>query len=293
MKGVATEHGLRQHFELVAARALDEDLGGPDAEADVTTTTVVPDRTWAAAVVTSKAAGVVCGLEALDATYGALDPRVAVTHELADGDEVVVGDVVARVRGPARAILTGERSALNVMRHLSGIATLVRAFVTRAPGVQITETRKTTPGLRALEKYAVRAAGGSNHRFALYDGVLIKDNHIVAAGSVAEAVRRAKRSTTLTIEVECTSVGEVDEAIDEGADEILLDNLDPGQLAELVAHIWKRSSDVVIEASGNVTLDNVEAVAATGVDRISVGAFTHSAPALDLSLTIEKVWEEA
>lgn len=290
-KSAATDSSLRSHFEFVAARALDEDLGGPDAEADVTTTTVVAERTWADAVITSKAAGVVCGLDALDVTFGWLDARVAVTQEREDGDAVVAGDVVARARGPARAILTGERSALNVVRHLSGIATLVRTFVQKAPGVQITETRKTTPGLRALEKYAVRAGGGSNHRFALYDGVLIKDNHIVAAGGVAEAVRRAKLSTTLPVEVECTSSYEVDEAIAAGAEEILLDNRDPDELERLVAHIRRRSSDVLIEASGNVTLDNIAAVAATGVDRISVGAFTHSAPALDLSLTFEKTWE--
>ncbi len=280
-------------FERVAALALEEDLGGSDADADVTTHSIVDDTTWAQAIVTSKADGIICGLDALDATFGRLDARVVVAPERSDGDEVAVGDVVAGIRGPARVILTGERSALNVMRHLSGIATLVRAFVERAPGVQITETRKTMPGLRALEKYAVRTAGAANHRFALYDGVLIKDNHLVAAGSVAEAVRRAKRATTLPVEVECTSVEQVDEAIDEGADEILLDNRDPAQLRELVAHIRERSSEVLIEASGNVTLDNIEAVAATGVDRISVGAFTHSAPALDLSLTFEKVWEEA
>jgi nicotinate-nucleotide pyrophosphorylase (carboxylating) len=292
---VATERvdQIREHFLRVAAAALDEDLGGAGAEADITTSSIVPDAIWAEAVVTAKAAGIVCGLAALEATFAHLDERVVVTPEREDGDGIKSGDVVAGVRGPAKAILTGERSALNIVRHLSGVATLVRAFVERAPDVQVTETRKTTPGMRALEKYAVRAAGGSNHRFALWDGVLIKDNHIVAAGGVGEAVRRAKRSTTLPIEVECTSSDEVDEAMDGGADEILLDNRDPDELGRLVAHIRKRSPDVLIEASGNVTLDNVAAVAATGVDRISVGAFTHSAPALDLSLTFGKVWEEA
>jgi nicotinate-nucleotide pyrophosphorylase (carboxylating) len=159
------------------------------------------------------------------------------------------------------------------------------------PGVQITETRKTTPGLRALEKYAVRVGGASNHRFALWDGVLIKDNHIVAAGSVGEAVRRAKRSTTLPVEVECTSAEEVDAAIEAGADEILLDNREPDELASLVERIRARAPEVLIEASGNVTLSNVAAVAGTGVDRISVGAFTHSAPALDVSMKLAKTWE--
>ena len=286
------EH-IRAHFERVAAAALDEDLGGAGSEADVTTTSVVGERTWAEGLVVAKASGVICGLTALEATFGHLDPRVVVSRESEDGDEIEPGDVVAGVRGPARAILVGERSALNIMRRLSGIATLVRTFVERVPGVQITETRKTTPGLRALEKYAVRAAGGQNHRFALWDGVLIKDNHIVAAGSVEEAVHRARRSTTLPVEVECTSAEEVDEAIGSGATEILLDNRDPAELKALVARIRERAPKMLIEASGNVTLDNVEAVAATGVDRISVGAFTHSAPALDLSLTFEKTWEES
>jgi nicotinate-nucleotide pyrophosphorylase (carboxylating) len=168
----------------------------------------------------------------------------------------------------------------------------VREFVGRAPGVEVTETRKTTPGLRALEKYAVRIGGGSNHRFALWDGVLIKDNHIVVAGGVGEAVRRAKRSTTLPIEVECTSGLEVDEAIGAGATEILLDNRSPDELKALVARIRERGPNVLIEASGNITLENVAAVAAAGVDRISVGAFTHSAPALDLSLSFDKTSKE-
>lgn len=286
------EH-IRAHIERVAATALDEDLGGAGSEADVTTTSIVGERTWAEGLVVAKAPGLICGLWALEATFGHLDPRVVVTRESEDGDEIEPGDVVAGVRGPARAILVGERSALNIMRRLSGIATLVRAFAERVPDVQITETRKTTPGLRALEKYAVRAAGGQNHRFALWDGVLIKDNHIVAAGSVEEAVRRARRSTTLPVEVECTSAEEVDEAIGAGATEILLDNRDPAELKALVARIRERAPKMLIEASGNVTLDNIKAVAGTGVDRISVGAFTHSAPALDLSLTLEKTWEES
>jgi nicotinate-nucleotide pyrophosphorylase (carboxylating) len=288
---VASEENVKDHFACVAAVALEEDLGGAGAEADVTTSSVVDESTWAEAVIVAKATGVFCGLDAVDATYGHLDPRVAVTAFRSDGDEISPGDVVTRLRGPARPILTGERSALNIIRHLSGVATLVREFVRRAPGVQITETRKTTPGLRALEKYAVRVGGASNHRFALWDGVLIKDNHIVAAGSVGEAVRRAKRSTTLPVEVECTSAEEVDAAIEAGADEILLDNREPDELASLVERIRARAPEVLIEASGNVTLSNVAAVAGTGVDRISVGAFTHSAPALDVSMKLAKTWE--
>lgn len=287
----ASGERVRAEFERVAATALDEDLGGAGAEADVTTAAVVAESTWAEAAVLAKATGVVCGVAALEATFGRLDARVSVLTERGDGSDVAPGDVIARLRGPARAILTGERAALNLMGHLSGVATLVRDFVRFAPGVQITETRKTTAGLRALEKYAVRIGGGSNHRFALWDAVLVKDNHIMATGSVGEAVRRAKRSTTLPVEVECTSSDEVDEALDAGAAVILLDNRDPGELAVLVARIRDRGPQVLIEASGNVTLRNIAEVAATGVDRISVGAFTHSAPALDLSLKFEKTWE--
>ncbi len=281
-----TQESVREAFERVVAAGLEEDLG---THGDVTTSSVVDENVWVAASLVAKAPGVLCGIEALDVTFAALDGRVDVEHVARDGDQVKVGDVLARVKGPARAVLTGERTALNLVRHLSGISTLVRKFVGRVPGAQITETRKTLPGLRALQKYAVRAGGGTNHRFALWDGVLINDNHIVAAGSVAEAVRRAKGSTTMPIEVECTSVVEVDEAIEAGADEILLDNRDPDELAALVAHIRAKAPTVLIEASGNVTLDNLQDVAAAGVDRISVGAFTHSAPALDLSLTFETI----
>lgn len=284
-----TPTDLETAFERVVAVALEEDLGGGP---DVTTTSVVPDDTWAEATLVAKASGVVCGLAALHATFDALDPRVAVTDECRDGEAVEPDDVLARIRGPARAILTGERTALNLLSHLSGVATKVQEFVALAPRTQITETRKTLPGLRALQKYAVRSGGGSNHRFALWDGVLIKDNHIVAAGGVAEAVRRAKASTTLSVEVECTSRDEVDEALAAGADEILLDNRDVSELGALVTRIRERAPEVLIEASGNVALQNVANVAASGVDRISVGAFTHSAPALDVSLRFDRYWRE-
>lgn len=274
-------------FERVVAVALDEDLGGGP---DITTTSVVPDDTWADASLVAKASGVVCGLAALHVTFAELDRRVVVSDEVRDGDEVEPGDVLARLRGPAQPILTGERTALNILSHLSGVATKVRSFVRRASSSRITETRKTLPGLRALQKYAVVVGGGNNHRFALWDGVLIKDNHIVAAGSVAEAIRRAKASTTLPIEVECTTREQVDEAIDAGADEVLLDNRDIAQMTELTRHIRGRAPGVLVEASGNVDQHNVADVAATGVDRISVGAFTHSAPALDVSLRFENMW---
>ena len=286
MTRVDEAQALYAAFEGVIAVALKEDLGEGDFDADVTTEATVPETLRVNAVVLAKQAGVICGLDALRATFAQLDDRVEVTWNRRDGDEVAPGDVVAELGGPARAILIGERTALNLIGHLSGIATLVRSFVTAAPGAVFTDTRKTLPGLRLLQKYAVRVGGGSNHRFALWDGVLIKDNHIIAAGSVGNAVRLARASTALPVQAECTSLAEVDEALDAGAPAILLDNRSPDELRELTAHIKARSKHVMVEASGGVTLANVAELAATGVDRISVGAFTHSAPALDVSLDL-------
>jgi nicotinate-nucleotide pyrophosphorylase (carboxylating) len=199
------------------------------------------------------------------------------------------GDVIATVSGPVQAILVGERTALNVIGHLSGIASNVRAFLGAAPGAMLVDTRKTLPGLRLLQKYAVRTGGGSNHRFALWDGVLIKDTHIVAAGGVGEAVRRARAATVMPVQAECQTLAEVDEALDAGANAILLDNRTPDELRELTAHIKSRSPEVLVEASGGVDLATVGAIADTGVDRISIGAFTHSSPALDVSLELEGI----
>jgi nicotinate-nucleotide pyrophosphorylase (carboxylating) len=283
---------VRAHFERVAATALEEDLGGGGPSGDVTTQGTVPADRWGEAAVLVQTGGVLCGLDALEATYGLLDGRVAVAKEATDGDEVASGDRVASVRGPLRAILTGERTALNIIGHLSGVATLTRRFVTAAAGVAISDTRKTLPGLRALEKYAVRTGGGTNHRFSLWDGVLVKDNHIVAAGSVAAAVRSLRGSTALDVQAECTSPSEVDAALDAGATAVLLDNREPAELRELVAHIRRRDEQVLIEASGGITLETVAEVAATGVDRISVGALTHSAPTLDVSMELVRTFSE-
>jgi nicotinate-nucleotide pyrophosphorylase (carboxylating) len=286
MTRVDEAQALHAAFDGVIAVALQEDLGEGEFEADVTTEAIVDDSLRGNAVVLAKQTGVICGLDALRAAFAQLDDRVSVTLKARDGNDVSPGDVVATVDGPVRAILTGERTALNLIGHLSGIATLVRSFVVRAPGVTFTDTRKTFPGLRLLQKYAVRVGGGSNHRFALWDGVLIKDNHIVAAGSVGEAVRLARASTALPVQAECTTLAEVNEALDAGAPAILLDNQGPAQLRELTAHIKARAKHVMVEASGGVTLTNAADIAATGVDRISVGAFTHSAPALDVSLDL-------
>lgn len=283
---------LREAFAAAIASALREDLGDGDVDADVTTHSTVPPSVWASATLYTKQDGVICGLAALKGTLGLLDDRVTVTQRVKDGDPVAAGDVVAGVDGPARAILTGERTALNIIGHLSGIATTVREFTRAAPGVELSDTRKTLPGLRLLQKYAVRSGGGANHRFSLWDGVLIKDNHIVAAGGVAEAVRRARDESALPVQVECTTLEEIDEGIRAGAMAFLLDNRSPDELVALVAHIREHRDFALIEASGGITLDNVAAVAATGVDRISVGAFTHSARALDVSLKLERTWEK-
>ncbi|HYZ92174.1 MAG TPA: carboxylating nicotinate-nucleotide diphosphorylase [Actinomycetota bacterium] len=277
-------------FDSAVAAALVEDLGEIGIESDVTTKAVVPDDLLGAATVYAKQAGVICGLEALAATYAQLDAGVSVAQSSKDGDGIQPGDAVATVEGPAAAILVGERSALNLIGHLSGIATLVRTFVRAAPGAILTDTRKTLPGLRLLQKYAVRIGGASNHRFALWDGVLVKDNHIAAGGGVGQAVKRARASTSLPVQAECTSLQEVDEALEAGAMALLLDNRSTDELRRLVEHIRSRADHVMIEASGGITLDSVAEVATTGVDRISVGAFTHSAPALDVSMKLERVW---
>lgn len=278
-------------FDRVLAVALLEDLGDAvDLGADVTTTTTVPDDLWGTAHLIAKQDGVLCGLDALHAAFARLDERVSVSLSAQDGDDVAAGDLLAAVDGPVRPILVGERSALNVIGHLSGIATLVRTFARAAPATSLVDTRKTLPGLRSLQKYAVRVGGGSNHRFSLWDGVLIKDTHIVAAGGVGAAVRRARAGTSLPVQAECTSIAEVDEALDAGAHALLLDNQGADALAKQVDHVRSRPDKdyVMIEASGGVTLDNVADVAASGVDRISIGAFTHSAPALDVSMSLVK-----
>jgi len=284
---------LRQAFLGAIVAALEEDLGtdGLDLDADVTTRTTVPPDVWGSASVYVKQPGVLCGVAVFKLTYDEIDDRVKVSVSAKDGDHVSIGDVVATVEGPARSILIGERTALNLVSHLSGIATTVHEFVQAAPGVELSDTRKTLPGLRRLQKYAVRTGGGANHRYALWDGVLIKDNHIVAAGGVGAAVRAARAGSAMPVQVECTSLAEVDEGLEAGAVAFLLDNQSPDELRKLVARIREVRDFAMIEASGGVTLDNVAEVAATGVDRISIGAFTHSPKALDLSMKLEKVWK--
>jgi nicotinate-nucleotide pyrophosphorylase (carboxylating) len=270
--------------ELVA-RALLEDLG----PGDVTAEAVVPEDATGRATITQKAPGVLFGIDVAGEVFrqagaGGLE---AVAAESEWRDEVPAQ--VARAAGPARALLAAERTALNLLCHLSGVATLTARFVraVEGTGAKILDTRKTTPGLRALEKAAVAAGGGTNHRMGLYDAILIKENHAALAGGVGEAVRRAREAQpSLPVEVECRSLEEVREGAEAGADWLLLDNMSPAELREAVAAA-RGSSAPKLEASGGVTLETVAEIAATGVDFISVGALTHSAPALDLSLTLE------
>jgi nicotinate-nucleotide pyrophosphorylase (carboxylating) len=270
--------------ELVA-RALLEDLG----PGDVTAEAVVPDDATGHATITQKAPGVLFGIDVAAEVFRQLKAGklegVAPEGEWRDD----VPAEVARAAGPARALLAAERTALNLLGHLSGVATLTAQFVRaiEGSGARILDTRKTTPGLRALEKAAVAAGGGTNHRMGLYDAILIKENHAALAGGVGAAVARAREvKPDLPVEVECRDLDEVREGAAAGADRLLLDNMSPSELREAVAAA-RGSSGPELEASGGVTLDTVAEIAATGVDYISVGALTHSPPALDLSMTLE------
>jgi len=257
---------------------LAEDLGTGDLTSDA----IVPEGVTATASILLKERGVVCGLELVGSVFAELDSDVELAAVAEDGVETE-GEI-ARLEGNARALLAGERLALNLLGRLSGIATLTRRYVdaVAGTGATILDTRKTTPGLRALEKYAVRCGGGTNHRLGLDDGILIKDNHLRLAGSLSAAVEQAK-GTGEMVEVECESLEEVREALAGGADSILLDNMSPPRLAEAVALSGGRAK---LEASGGITLENVRQVAETGVDFISIGALTHSARALDVSMEI-------
>jgi len=264
-------------------RALNEDVG----DGDITTAATVPADARARAGITQKAPGVVFGLDAAEETFRALDPRIQVDRVSPEG-QWRDGGPVLELEGSARSILTGERTALNFLQRLSGVATLTARCVkaVEGTGARILDTRKTTPGLRVLEKAAVAAGGGTNHRAGLYDAILIKENHAAIAGGVGEAVRKAlAQNPDVPLEVECRTLEEVDEALAAGAPRILLDNMSVEQLRGAVERVDGRAE---LEASGGVTLETLKAIAGTGVDFVSVGALTHSAPALDLSLILER-----
>ncbi len=275
----------RALVEAAVAAALAEDLG---LAGDITSEATIPAGARASGVIATRKAGVVAGTQLVEAAFKALDAETSVEVLIADGGQLKPGDVIARVSGNARALLGAERVALNFLGHLSGIATLTRAYVDKIRGTRarIIDTRKTTPGLRAFEKHAVRAGGALNHRFGLYDAILIKDNHIAAAGGIAKAMTgiRSRAGHMVKIEVEVTTLAELDEALAQKPDAVLLDNM---PVPMLKAAVDKVAGRTVTEASGGVTLDTVRQIAETGVDLISVGALTHSAPSLDVGLDFE------
>lgn len=267
----------------IVRRALAEDVG----RGDVTSQAVVPTAAKCAAAVAMREAGVIAGLAVAEIVFREVDAGVDFRALAADGDAVDKGAVVAEVSGPARAVLTAERTALNFLQRMSGIATLTRRYVSAVAGTsaRILDTRKTAPGLRRLDKWAVALGGGTNHRFGLYDGILIKDNHLRLAGGVRAAVGAAKQGAPhrLRVQVEVESLEQAREALDARAESLLLDNMSPRDMRAVVELARGRA---LTEASGGVTLKNVREIAETGVDFISVGALTHSAPALDIALDI-------
>lgn len=270
--------------EQAVTAALEEDLG---RAGDITSAATLPAGCTARAVLAARRPGTLAGLPVALATFRRLGPDLAIAAKAEDGATIARGEVLATIEGSAHAILGAERVALNFLGHLSGIATATAAFATRISHTRarVCCTRKTTPGLRAIEKYAVRCGGGSNHRFGLDDAVLIKDNHIAVAGGIAAALEAAKAAIghLVKIEIEVDGLAQLDEVVETGADAVLLDNFSPEMMVEAVRRVAGR---MVIEASGGITLDNVAALAETGVDLVSSGWITHSAPSLDIGLDI-------
>jgi nicotinate-nucleotide pyrophosphorylase (carboxylating) len=274
-----------------ALRLIDQALAEDTGSGDWTTRWIVPARTEGQAEIIAKEDGVIAGLALASAVFVRLDPHTDFKAAVADGDRVSKATTVATIKGPARAILTGERTALNFLQRLSGIATVTRRFADAVAGTRtrILDTRKTTPGWRTLEKAAVLTGGGENHRVGLYDMVLIKENHAAIAGGVREAIERVRNANDrgLRVEVEIHDLADLKAALEARVDRVLLDNLSTDQIREAVQLVRKRAPQVEIEASGNMTLERVRSVAEAGVDFISVGALTHSARALDLSLLMK------
>ncbi len=270
-------------IENIIKLALFEDSG----LGDLTTEAILSQPFSGNGIIVAKESFVLAGIDVARRVFTLLDPDCVCTTRFSDGDKIENGEIFFKVEGDLLALLKGERVALNFMQRLSGIATLTRTYVDTldSDAVRLTDTRKTTPGLRSLEKEAVRAGGANNHRMSLYDGLLIKDNHIAVAGSIKNAVKAVKTRTShlMKIEVEVTTMDEVKEAVEAGAEVIMLDNMDYGQMKEAVKYIKGRA---VVEASGNVSLDTLNKIAATGVDVISCGALTHQARSVDISMRI-------
>lgn len=275
-------HSLDIDHLIINALKEDMPLG------DITTDNLIDAATVTKASLIAKQTGIIAGLDVAERVFKLLDKEISFKRKIEDGARVQKGDIIAEIEGNARVLLKGERTALNLLQRLSGIATKTREFVDKVAGlpVKIVDTRKTTPGLRYLEKYAVKVGGGSNHRFCLSDGVLIKDNHIAAAGGISKAVTLARNNIphTIKIEVEVESLEQVQEALDSKADIIMLDNMGLEKMQEAVKLINKQA---IVEASGNVNLNTVYDIAHTGVDIISVGSLTHSVSAFDISMRIK------
>lgn len=286
VKDLVTSKINTDQLDRVLRAALDEDIG----TGDITTLTTIGADARAHGRYIAKQSGIVCGIDVVRHTFELLGADAKLTVYKNDGDSIEVGDVIAEVEGNAIGVLTGERTGLNIMQRLSGIASATHKAVSAVAGTgaKICDTRKTTPGLRVLEKYAVRCGGGTNHRFNLADGILIKDNHIVAAGSITDAVARARANAphTLKIEVEVESLDELDEALEAGADIVMLDNMSNEMMSRAVEITRGRA---LLEASGNMGERDLRAVAETGVDLISIGALTHSVKALDISLKFKLI----
>lgn len=278
MRNFALDDSLR--------RWLEEDIG----TGDLTSEALIPEDAVTTGLIHSKDTGILCGVDVARRVFELLDPSLEFTALAKDGDTLAYGTKIAEIKGSARSVLTGERLALNLLQHMSGVATQTKqlADIAKPYGTRVVDTRKTTPGLRQLEKYAVRVGGGHNHRLGLYDAILIKDNHIAVAGGVKEALARAKAyaSHMTKIEIEVESLAQAKEAVQGGADVIMLDNMAPDEMKECVDMIGHRA---VVEASGGITAKNLAAAAAAGVDVISVGALTHSVKAVDISLDVGKI----
>jgi nicotinate-nucleotide pyrophosphorylase (carboxylating) len=273
-------------LEPLIDKAIKEDIG----KGDITTNLCITQKPVIEAQIVANEEGVIAGLDIAESVFKKVNEKVRFEKKIEDGKRVKKGDVIASIKGEAQDILSSERVALNFLQHLSGIATLTSKFVERVKPykAKIYDTRKTLPGLRTLEKYAVKTGGGNNHRFGLYDGILIKDNHIKIAGGITQAVKEVQQNlpTRMKVEVETKNLDEIKEAVELGVDIIMLDNMNLELIHEAVKIIKESKKDILIEASGKINLDNVIQIAAAGVDIISIGALTHSAKALDLSLEI-------